>query len=503
MQSQPTRRSTRRSPRPGPTTTTSVPEPDSVGRARADAALSAAERAGAPLLDPLGRPRAPITLPEYRKGRRPPNAGKTYPAEVLTGQELEALLGRLSERSPAGVRDRALIVLLWRSGLRIGEALALDPKDLDLAAGSITILRGKGAKRRVVGIDRLGVSFLEAWLHARAQLDVGPQAPLFCTVTRDALGPGRPMSSSAFRQTLKRCSRDAGIRKRVHAHGLRHMHAHELAVENTPVHFIRDQLGHRDLAMTAHYIGQIAPLARIKATSEREGPAGLLPPRPEPSSATTRQATPVAPTVEMPAGPLPAARHGQPAIRGQALQRVLDLLASTHGMASQEQLTTALGVTRGATAQLCAKLAAEGLIVAGGWHRRAGRGGPPSKVWRLAPPRARLTLEEPHDPRAQRAPAARRGYGAQRVLDVIEGLGGRASQAQIARELGITPEAVATHCQQLAHDGKLDRAGLDKTGSNRGSVVWSIRRRAAFTPSPGWGRMQVTAGAAQTTSRRA
>ena len=447
-----------------------------------------------PARDPLGKVRSPITLPEYRRGRKPPNAGRKFPAEPLTPEEISALLDALGNGA-AGVRDRALVVVLWRSGLRIAEALALYPKDVDLYASSCAILHGKGDRRRVVGgIDGGAVAFLERWLAIRERLGVGPDKPPFCTITRDALGPGRPLASSAFRETLKRAAKRAGIRKRVHPHGLRHSHAFELAMEGVPVPIIQAQLGHVDLSMTQHYIDHLAPMALVNALRDRQWPDALLPPAPPAKAAVMSQGEPApAPSSPPipdrviagdPATPELAADRGQRAANGKALQRVLDLLAANGGRATQPQITRALGISRARTCQMVAKLHATGLIVGAGFHRESGR--PPSKVWRLAPPKASFTLEEPHDPRERLATIARRGYGPQRVLDVIAGLDGRASQAQIARELGVGPTTVAKHCQALEAEGKLTRGGLDKTTSNRGSQVWRLPSPTLNTSPSGW-----------------
>src|SRR5437016_1978829 len=100
---------------------------------------------------PAGRQRIGSRAAEHR--RRPANAGQHYPAEILTPDEVRALIKACSNRAPTGIRNRALLVLLYRGGLRITEALRLHPKDLDRAAGTVTVLRGKGGKRRTIGLD--------------------------------------------------------------------------------------------------------------------------------------------------------------------------------------------------------------------------------------------------------------------------------------------------------------------------------------------------------------
>src|SRR5437773_5827577 len=82
----------------------------------------------------------------HRPSRRPANAGRRFPAEILTPDEVRALIKACSNRAPTGIRNRALLVLLYRGGLRVSEALRLYPKDLDRAAGTVTVL-GASATR--------------------------------------------------------------------------------------------------------------------------------------------------------------------------------------------------------------------------------------------------------------------------------------------------------------------------------------------------------------------
>jgi site-specific recombinase XerD len=85
-------------------------------------------------------------------GQPPANKGRRYPADPPRVEEIIAVMRAAGDR-PHGLRTRALIVALWRAGLRIGEALALSESDLEPAQGSILVRRGKGGRRRVVGMD--------------------------------------------------------------------------------------------------------------------------------------------------------------------------------------------------------------------------------------------------------------------------------------------------------------------------------------------------------------
>src|SRR3954453_5468976 len=85
------------------------------------------------LLDAAGRRRSPATLPGYHCGRAPRNKGRRYPADPPPVEEIIAVMRRAGD-SAHGLRTRALIVLLWRAGLRVSEALALAESDLDVRA---------------------------------------------------------------------------------------------------------------------------------------------------------------------------------------------------------------------------------------------------------------------------------------------------------------------------------------------------------------------------------
>lgn len=224
--------------------------------------------------------RSPITMPGYRKGERPPNWGKKYPPQVLTREEIERLL-RAMGRGPTGTRNRALVVLMWRAGLRISEALALYPRDVDRGAyPTVTVLRGKGGKRRQVALDTYALVTLERWLAERAKLGVDGRAPIFCVI--DKRTRGKSIYSAYVRRMLKDRAAKAGIAKRVAPHGLRHTMAFELMMEDVPLAVIRDQLGHAQLATTMRYCDHLGSAAAIKRMHQR--PLPELPGDPTPST---------------------------------------------------------------------------------------------------------------------------------------------------------------------------------------------------------------------------
>ena len=194
----------------------------------------------------------------------PANKGRTYPAEVLTPAEVLALLDQCSQTSSVGLRHRALITVLYRTGVRCSEVLALQIKDVDLHGGSVAVLHGKGDRRRTVGIDPGAAEIVEAWIERRRALELPADAPLFCTLR------GTPMDSAQVRLLLPRLARRAGITKRVHPHGLRHTHAYELMMEGVPMPIIQRQLGHASLVTTDTYLSHIAPKEVIEAIHKRE-----------------------------------------------------------------------------------------------------------------------------------------------------------------------------------------------------------------------------------------
>jgi len=219
------------------------------------------------LLDVIGRRRSPAAMPGHNAGRGPRNKGMVYPADPPTVDEIVAVMRRIPS-GRHGIRLRALIVVLWRGGLRIQEALSLIESDLDPRRGAILVRRGKGNKRREVGMDAWAWSdHLAPWLACRSELPVGA---LFCVIE----GPtyGRPWSATALRGELRRYSLAAGVRRRFAPHQLRHAHAVELAREGVPLPVIQRQLGHSYVSTTSVYLQGIDTEEIIGTIRARHAP---------------------------------------------------------------------------------------------------------------------------------------------------------------------------------------------------------------------------------------
>ena len=188
---------------------------------------------------------------------------KKLDADLLTHDEIQRLLKMCSKRAPTGRRNAALIAIMWRSALRVGEALALMPKDVDLQELRVVVQRGKGGKRRVVGIDLGTALIMDKWMASRKKLGINNRAPMFCTLK------GSPLDQSYIRHLLPRLAAKAGIEKRVHAHGFRHRAAVDLVKEGADLLTVRDVLGHSSAATSQVYLSRIGASDAVAFASAR------------------------------------------------------------------------------------------------------------------------------------------------------------------------------------------------------------------------------------------
>ena len=193
------------------------------------------------------------------------NRGKRADADILVGDEVERLLNA-GNKSETAVRDRALIVVAYRTGLRCAELLALMMKDLDLGNGTIRVHHGKGDKERVVALDASGWKEVAAWISLRETWFPNKpptSAPLFCT--RD----GTTIDSRQVRAMFARRAKKAGLSKHVHAHGLRRTMASEMASEGIPLMDISGALGHSNVSTTNTYLKKVNPTSVLDAMRSR------------------------------------------------------------------------------------------------------------------------------------------------------------------------------------------------------------------------------------------
>lgn len=171
--------------------------------------------------------------------------------EVLTRADVRALIKACNADCPTGLRNRALISMAYRAGLRSAELVALTPIDVVLAELEVRVRRGKGNKCRVVPIDVECIALVQRWLLQRAKLKAKRIDPLFCTLSCTQLG------THYLRELMPRLAARAELGRRVHPHALRHTYAAELAREGVPLVQISRLLGHSRLETTATYLASL------------------------------------------------------------------------------------------------------------------------------------------------------------------------------------------------------------------------------------------------------
>jgi site-specific recombinase XerD len=188
------------------------------------------------------------------------NKGKKFPPEYLTQNECLALMDACGPKDNAiAMRHRALIVLLWRSGLRLAEALALRTVDIDQTTLSVRVLHGKGDKARTTATDAQALEVINDWLAVRdRRWKVDRNAPIICTHR------GSTLKQSYVRRLFPLLAYVAGVNRRVHAHVFRHTFAVELSRDNVPVRDIQQLLGHTSLATTSVYLASLSPEESLK-----------------------------------------------------------------------------------------------------------------------------------------------------------------------------------------------------------------------------------------------
>jgi integrase len=188
--------------------------------------------------------------------------GDKFPPHPLTIDEARALIDAAGS-GRAGARNRALVTLGYRAGLRCSEALALQVEDLEPKGDGLVVRvrKPKGyrtmARPRYVGLSPKAAAIVREWI----EMCRGPL--VFTTRT------GEPMLPSYVRQLMVRLGKRAGLRKRVHFHGLRHTFARHLYDEGVGTVHIQHALGHRSLSMTERYLSSVGSSEVLDVTLNR------------------------------------------------------------------------------------------------------------------------------------------------------------------------------------------------------------------------------------------
>lgn len=170
--------------------------------------------------------------------------------KVLSREEIARLFSIPNPRYPTGLRNRVILQVLYRAGLRRSEITNLTPADVDLDQAFLFIQDGKGGKDRVVPIDKETVDWLKKWDERRPDSEF-----FFCSLK------GKKLMDRYILEMVYRYSEKSGVyvqngksKKKVHPHIFRHTYATELVEEGFGLHEVQALLGHADIKTTSVYL---------------------------------------------------------------------------------------------------------------------------------------------------------------------------------------------------------------------------------------------------------
>ena len=195
-----------------------------------------------------------------------PKVAKTLP-EILTLREIEQILEQPNLQTPLGMRDRAMLEMLYATGMRVSELTHLPTHQVNLEGGYV-LLYGKGSKERVVPLGSEAIKWVTLYLKESCGiLAKGKESP-FLFINRS----GKGMSRQGLWKNLNNYARRAGLRKRITPHLLRHSFASHLLERGADLRSIQMMLGHVDISSTqiyTHVTGE-----RLKKIHQRYHPRG-------------------------------------------------------------------------------------------------------------------------------------------------------------------------------------------------------------------------------------
>ena len=168
--------------------------------------------------------------------------------EVLSLEEIDAMIAKIDMSKSESHRNRAIIEMLYGSGLRVSELVNLRLSDMYLKEGYMRIT-GKGSKQRLVPISPVAVEWFGYWLQDRNQLDIKPEAVDIAFLNHY----GRQLTRAMICTIIKSLAHEAGIQKTISPHTLRHSFATHLLQNGADLRIIQQLLGHESISTTEIY----------------------------------------------------------------------------------------------------------------------------------------------------------------------------------------------------------------------------------------------------------
>jgi integrase/recombinase XerD len=176
-----------------------------------------------------------------------PRLGKKLP-DVLSPNEVDLLLAQPDEKSSKGQRDRAMLELLYATGLRVSELVGLKLLSVNLEAGYVRTF-GKGSKERLIPMGSKAVAALKRYLSEGRSRHAGGANSTYLFLN----SWGRPMSRQGFWKIIKEYGRRAHLTKRITPHSIRHSFASHMLEGGADLRSVQVMLGHEDISTTQIY----------------------------------------------------------------------------------------------------------------------------------------------------------------------------------------------------------------------------------------------------------
>jgi integrase/recombinase XerC len=199
------------------------------------------------------------------KALRNPRKSRKLP-HFLTTAEVGKLLDAPKGKTPAAIRDRAILETLYSAGLRVSELVGLNDGALDFAAGVVRI-RGKGKRERLSPIGSYAARALKSWLEIRklsTREKTGREAPVFTNKF------GTRLTTRSVARMLEKYLKETGLDQRTSPHTLRHSFATHLLDRGADIRSVQELLGHKSLVTTQIYTH--VSTANLKAVYEKAHP---------------------------------------------------------------------------------------------------------------------------------------------------------------------------------------------------------------------------------------